>query len=179
MLTTSSCGAGDLSGAYQFDFASGSSVVVTVDTANGLNCISIEEMGGDHLVATGTPGNSGIHTGNWWHISGNITTGFVVTVTLPHANLLNPKVCKFSGTQGGYGWDCFRTNFNGSTVWLDNVTSFSDWAVGGDVGPTAVTLQSFSANSNLTGWQSPVALVVTSIIALIMAGWYLRRRRLD
>ena len=139
MLTSSSCGGADLAGSQNFAFGSGNTVNLNVAMANGLNCITVEEMGSNHLAATGSIGDSGIHTGNWWHISGNMDSGFEVTVTLPHGGLGDPQVCKYPGTQGGYGWDCDRTDSDGSTVWLNGVDSFSDWAVGDEVGPTAVS----------------------------------------
>jgi CSLREA domain-containing protein len=152
---------------------------LTFNVANlgTLTCIKVEDMGAvNHLLAT-----TGIQTGQWWHVFGEdglgnrVTSGFELTLTLPHANLGNPKVCKYPGTQGGYGWDCFRTDFNASTVWLAGVDSFSDWAVGNDVGPTAVSLQSFSANPNLSGLVNLTGLL--ALIVLAPAGWLLRRRR--
>jgi hypothetical protein len=163
-IPSSSCGGADLSGTQEFDFTSGNTVTVTITTANELNCITVEEMGSDHPAATGTMGDSGIYTGNWWHISGNIDSGFEVTVTLPHSGLGNPQVCKYPGTEGGYGWDCARTGADGSTVWLNGVDSFSDWAVGDNVGPTAVsTLHTQISTPNQT------TLVITTILATLLA----------
>jgi predicted outer membrane repeat protein len=163
-IPSSSCGGADLSGTQEFDFTSGNTVTVTITTANELNCITVEEMGSDHPAATGTMGDSGIYTGNWWHISGNIDSGFEVTVTLPHSGLGNPQVCKYPGTEGGYGWDCDRTHYDASTVWLNEVGSFSDWAVGDNVGPTAVsTLHTQISTPNQT------TLVITTILATLLA----------
>ena len=141
-----------------------------------LSCVTVEQMGANHLLATGLPGNAGIHTSNWWHVSGNVNSGFNARVTLPHAVTpdSNAKVCKFPGTQGGFGWDCFRTGSTGGTVWLDGVTSFSDWAVGNRVGPTAV--------SSLTQQTTPATThalptLLTTLLATLTSAWLWVRRR--
>ena len=124
---------------------------------------------------------------NWWHISGNVDSGFEVTVTLPHSGLGDPQVCKYRDTQGGYGWDCDRTNYDASTVWLDGVDSFSDWAVGDTVGPTAVTLQSLTAVSQQGGLAALIAalltaalvaatLVAATLVAALSGVWLWARR---
>lgn len=43
------------------------------------------------------------------------------------------------------------TTFTTSTVTRTGITELSDWAVGGEVGPTAVSLSNFSAGSQV-GW---------------------------
>jgi predicted outer membrane repeat protein len=115
IISVGICAGADLAGVQTFPFTSGT-VSLNVVTAAGLKCVTIEEMGSDHLAATGVVGDSGMYTGNWWHISGNVDSGFEVTVTLPHDGLTDPQVCKYPGTQGGYGWDCARTGADGSTV---------------------------------------------------------------
>lgn len=105
-----------------------------------LACIKVEDMGAvNHLLATPF-----IQTGRWWHVFGEdsdgnrVTNGFELTLTVPHANLSNPQVCKYPSAEGGANWDCMRTQFNANTVWLAGVDSFSDWAVG-DEGEAALT----------------------------------------
>jgi hypothetical protein len=154
-ILNGTCSGPELSGTQTFTFASGNTVTIIVSIPNGLNCITVEEMGpgADHLMATG-PGSGGetLHTNNWWHISGNATTGFTVSITLPYATPDGyTRVCKWPGNLGGAGWDCDPANTSsgpGTSVTRANITSFSDWAVGQGVGPTAVTLINFSAHSS-------------------------------
>ncbi|MDA0246264.1 MAG: hypothetical protein OT477_22875 [Chloroflexi bacterium] len=152
---------------------------LTFNVANlgTLACIKVEGMGAvNHLLAT-----TGIQTGQWWHIFGEnsggnrVTSGFELTLTLPHANLGNPKVCKYPDTQGGYGWDCFRTGYNSSIVWLSGVGGFSDWAVGNDVGPTAVALSTFSTNTNTP--TIPLLALTTLLLLLLSGSWLFISRK--
>jgi len=155
-ILVGNCGGPELSGAQAFAFSSGNTLTVTVGTANGLNCITVEEMGADHLLATGNP-NTHLHTGNWWYVFGNINSGFTVSITLPYASADDDsRVCKYPGGLGGFGWDCDPNNITyvaNTSVTRSGITSFSDWAAGQLVGPTAVTLTSVTAHPSqmLTG----------------------------
>ncbi|MCA9936583.1 MAG: hypothetical protein KC415_21760, partial [Anaerolineales bacterium] len=179
-VSVGDCGGADLSGVQTFSFnASGNDVAVDVTTANGLKCIAIEEMGPgvNHLMETGTGSGLGLQTNNWWHISGNIDTGFDVAVTLPYAGAdASSRVCRWPGNLGGYGWDCddgSHTAYAAGTVTRSGVTGFSDWAVGDNVGPTAVSLQSLATKEN------PITLPVllTLILLAVGTGMVIARRR--
>ena len=116
-----------------------------------LSCVTVDEMGADHIMATGQgPSGVTLHTGNWWYILGN-GTGFTVSITLPYATPDGyTRVCKWPGNLGGAGWDCDNGTYTtpGTTsVTRTNIQSFSDWAVGQGVGPTAITLYNFNARS--------------------------------
>ena len=147
--------------------------VQVVDDGDGcLTGISIQRVNSNHPQAL----NPNLQTGVYWDITGvGCDDGFTVTLTLPHSITpdSNAKVCKFPGTQGGYGWDCFRTGSDETTVWLHDVGSFSDWAVGAEVGPTAVSLQSLAITSQQGG---PAALAATLLTTL--SGIWLWARRL-
>jgi predicted outer membrane repeat protein len=166
-----------LDGPQTFNFiASGNTVTVTVDTGDGLTCITVEEMGpgASHPMATEPgPSDDALLTGNWWHIIGNITSGFSVDITLPYSSAdADSRVCRWPGDLGGYGWDCddgTNTSFGTGTVTRTAVDSFSDWAVGDRVGPTAVTLTTFAVDNAI--WL-PVGL-----LAIGAAGVMLVRRR--
>ena len=167
-----------LDGPQIFTFpTSGNTVTVDVDTGDGLTCITVEEMGpgASHPLATG-PGTSddALLTNNWWHITGNITSGFSVDITLPYSSAdADSRVCRWPGGLGGYGWDCddgTNTSFGAGTVTRTGVDSFSDWAVGDHVGPTAVTLTTFAVDD--APWL-PVGLLVISAAGLMLV----RKRR--
>ena len=151
-------------------------MTVTVATVGTLDCLTVDYFPVNHPNAT-----TGIQTGGYWKISGRAidnspATGFTVRVTLPHTvdPHANAKVCKFPGTQGGSGWDCFRTDSDGTTVWLDGVTSFSDWAVGNNVGPTAVILSSLAAAPAST---IPLIARATLFLLLWSGSWLVVGRR--
>ncbi len=168
-------------GAYIFTSQSG--VAINIDSLGSfpnLACLYVDEMALDHPNATGSPGNSGIATGKYWLIRGlqsdklTEASGFVVTLTLPHNSLPNPKVCKYPGGLGGAGWDCDAATATVTTVTRSGIGSFSDWAVGSNVKPTAVNLVSF------TGAQTtPLGNVLTGglfLAACLFIGFLLIQR---
>jgi len=179
IISVGGCEGLDLSGVQSFNFATSSNqVAIDLQTTSGLKCITVEEMGpgANHLLATGSAGNSGIYTDNWWHITGNINTGLDVDITLPYAGASgSSRVCKWPGGSGGYGWNCGddAENTEGvNTVTRTGLASFSDWAVGDSVGPTAVSIQSISLASNT----ALLPILVSTLLLALMGGVVLRRR---
>ncbi|MBE2198860.1 MAG: hypothetical protein IAE79_09635 [Anaerolinea sp.] len=137
-------------GPYTFNTQSNVEIIVD-NLGSNLACLYVDEMGINHPNATGSPGNNGTATGRYWLIRGlqsnkltDATSDFVVTLTLPHDYLPNPEVCKYPGGLGGAGWDCDATIPMATTVTRSGISSFSDWAVGSNVEPTAVNLVSFT-----------------------------------
>lgn len=154
-----------------YTFAAQSGVVITITTLGGeLDCLYVDEIGVDHPFATGESGSSGIKTGCYWLIHGlredKVTgaTGFAATLTLPHTGLSDPKVCRYTGG-AGYGWDCDVDGFGGSTVWRSGITSFSEWAVGEHVGPTAIALRQLTGRGGLQ-----VLGLLLALTALLILG---------
>lgn len=167
-ITNGTCGGAGLTGTQTFDFvASGNTVTIDINSGNGLTCITAQEMGAAHLLAPGPAFES-----NWWHITGDVSSGFNVDLTMPDSST-TPKVCKWPGGQGGYGWDCQGTHVdNGGSVTRQGVTSFSDWAVGDNVGPTSVTLHSVMAHKSA---KAPVALSL-GLLGIVVIGLALIRQ---
>jgi len=153
-------------------------------TGTNLDCLRVTDIPSNHPDATSGGSGQGIATGKYWTINGlqsdqstTASTGYALNLTLPHnlgALHANAKVCKYPGTQGGYGWDCFRTNSNISNVWLDGIQSLSDWAVGDQVGPTAVSLHSTTAVSE----NVPVLLLVLLGILLLVGTTAVLRQKI-
>lgn len=125
-----------------------------------INCLQVIPYARNHPDAT-----SGIQTGMYWTINalnngGSEASGYTIDLTLPYANAdENSRACRWlEGVGAGAGWDCTDTDgadtsfVANTSVTRLNVMNFSDWAVGDDVGPTAVSLQSFSADTNKGGW---------------------------
>jgi predicted outer membrane repeat protein len=134
------------------------------NTGGCLNGLEVQRVAGDHVNAT-TP----LQTGAYWIITpGGCTEGFDATLTLPFASANSTsRLCRWLGGTGpGYGWDCgdgSHTTFDDIDGWVtrSNVTGLSDWAVGNDVGPTAIAVQDFDAlGTDLS------ALVVIPLIVL-------------
>ena len=162
-----------------YSFFDNVSLNITDDGSN-LNCLRATDIPWDHPNATSGGSGAGIETGKYWIINGlqsdqstTAAADYTLDLTLPHTVTpdTDAKVCKYPGSQGGYGWDCFRTGSDSSTVWLNGITSLSDWAVGDQVGPTAVSLQSISATSQSSGW----VVALFSVLMLAMGGLWLRR----
>jgi predicted outer membrane repeat protein len=154
---------------------------IASDGIGDLACIKVEDMGAvNHPLAT-----SGIATGHWWHIYGEdsagrrVTSGFTLAVTLPFTGAdANSRVCKHPGNLGGAGWDCGDETDNmagTNAVTRAGITGFSAFAVGDNVGPTAVSLSSFSAKPNLQGLASLVGFVALILLGA-MTAVALRRR---
>ena len=175
--------AGDLLcgvGASTYNFSNQSAVSIQITTLGSeLACLYVDEMERSHPNATGTSGGSGLMTGRYWQIHAlrsdkfTVATGFTATLTLPHSNLTNPKACKYTGG-AGFGWDCAVSSSTAATVTRGGLTSFSDWAVGQQVGPTAVSLRSVSATTNHTPIE---ALGLVALLAILAIGgvWFKRR----
>ena len=150
-------------GNYTFDDQSG--VKIQVVTAGNLACLYVDEMELNHPNAT-----AGIQTGRYWLIRGlhlesdNQTdaTGFGVTLTLPTTFTpgANDKVCRYTGSV--QVWDCAADSHTDNSITRNGVTAFSDWAVGNNVGPTAIKLQDFQASSAPSpfAWLFPAALAI-------------------
>jgi hypothetical protein len=122
-----------------YTFADQSGVAVEVVTAGDLACLYVDEIETNHPNAT-----SGIQTGRYWLMRGlqndrkTDATGFTVNLTLPTTFTPDDKdkVCRYTAS----GWDCAASGFGANSVTRSGITAFSDWAVGNNVGPTAVKL---------------------------------------
>ena len=148
-------------------------VSVTLQTLGTIECLRVQRFDQNHDDRTGTSMLSGVGWGRYWTItatdsSGDPASGFSLTLTLPNEGFATPRSCRFPGEIGGSGWDCddgTRTTFTASTVTRSGITALSDWAVGNEVGPTAVRLQTFSvvsqSGSLWLAWLGGFSLMVT------------------
>jgi hypothetical protein len=155
---------------YYFGLASQDELLIDVTTDN-FTSITVERRDQNHPGRTGTgaPPASGVGWGIYWTITPDGSG--TVDLTLPHALADNTlaQACRFiSGTT----WDCARNNSDEWTVTREGVTEFSDWAVGNNVTPTAVSLSSFSATNQSTG----IVALIIGILMLVLGSLWLRRR---
>jgi CSLREA domain-containing protein len=157
-----------------------SSLSLTVTTlGTDLSCVQVTRLPFNHPLAT-----TAIPDLQYWIIDGlqsdratAATPDYIFNLTLPHgiSPQENAKVCKSPGGIGGAGWDCDRTDSLGGLVWRDGITvGFSDWAVG-EGGPTALTLNIFSASS-APGQTGSVIILFGTFFALLFT-WKLWRYR--
>ena len=161
-------------------YADASGVLVNVvDEGTDLDCVRVTEIGHSHPHATSSVSNMALETGRYWQILGlqNNTSpalaadDFDVDLTLPFASAdANSRVCKWlEGAGPGFGWACGPSDGTGTSYIADTsvtrtgLSSFSDWAVGDEVGPTAVTLVAIS----IISYQS---LLVAALLLLLLAG---------
>ncbi|OQY80120.1 MAG: hypothetical protein B6D41_21595 [Chloroflexi bacterium UTCFX4] len=82
----------------------------------------------------------GFSSDKYWNITPT-GSGYTVNLTLPHNNLSDPKVCRYTS---GTNWACARTSFTSSAVTRNGVNNFSTWQVLNQA-PTSATLTQFQA----------------------------------
>jgi hypothetical protein len=119
-------------------------------TTDNFTSLTIERRDQNHAGRTGAaPPANGVGWGIYWTIT-PVGSG-TANLTLPHNLAGTTQACRFvSGTT----WDCARDSSTANTVTRDGVSAFSDWAVGNNVGPNAVTLTEFRAapQFDLAAW---------------------------
>ncbi len=176
---------------FPLTFAQASNVLVNVTNDGAdLDCVRVTEIGHDHPNATSSVSNMALETGRYWQIAGYQnsisatppTTDFTVDLTLPFAGADvngDNRACKWlDGGGPGFGWDCGDDADNeevmGVSVTRLNYTGgFSDWAVGDEVGPTAVSNLSTQTN---TPNQNAYIPLLASLLTLLSGAWLWLRR---
>jgi hypothetical protein len=131
--------------------------VEVVDDGSCLTDLSIQRVEAHHPSAT-----TGLQTGRYWVISPvGCVSGFDLSLTLPYSNTItsDDKLCRYDTSIPA--WDCGAagehfTGTDGPATMPDiltrqNVAALSAWAVGRDVGPTAVTLVAFRGGTPSLG----------------------------
>ena len=151
---------------------------VSFSNLGDINCLAGVYMPRVHLNHTATVGQD-----HFWQIAartntGAAATGFTAAITLPHSGLANPIICFYPGLLGGAGWDCTGTQtYDGSTITRQGVTHFSEWAVGDNTDPTAITLNTLQATpaDRSSAAYGPIGLAV--IAAFSGAAILIKRKR--
>jgi hypothetical protein len=158
-----------------YTFLGNVSLTVTADGAN-LDCLRVTDIPWHHAQATSGGSGLGIQTGKYWIIDGlqsdkgtEAASDFTLNLTLPHSlgdSHANAKVCKYNS-----GWACDRSGSDTASVWLDGISSLSEWAVGDQVGPTTIHLsrfeaQTFPVSENLAGLMLATVLVLGAAFIL-------------
>ncbi len=142
-------------------------VQMNVQTPASLSSLTVDRIDQNHPAAA----TANMRTGRYWSIT---PTGsdYAVDLTLPHNNLSNPRACKYLGVGApGAGYDCAYSGNTTTTVVRLGVTSFSEWTVGSEVGPTAIQLTSLTART-----ETPSGILLALAATLLASGWLLFRR---
>ena len=154
-------------------------VTITIDTLGDIDCIRVLRKDGNHPQAT-----ANLQTGRSWTITatdndGSPATGFELTLTLlapftPDGT--GDKLCRYTGD--GIIWDCAATGYNATnnTITRSGITELSDWAVGDQVGPTAIRLITLQAHNVNSVWWMGFILGVVMLLA-IRAGFFRPSKR--
>ncbi|RCK73402.1 MAG: Fibronectin type III domain protein [Anaerolineae bacterium] len=156
----------DLSPSTGYIFNLNSNVMInTTVTLGNLACLYVDEMETNHPNAT-----PNLQTGRYWLIHGLQTdkqtaaTGFTLNLTLPTNFTPDGKdnVCRYSAS----GWDCDMDSFTSNSITRNGITALSDWAVGNNVGPTAVKL------SDMRARLAPSPIVWLFAVTLAIGLWF-------
>jgi hypothetical protein len=150
-----------VSGTPTLNFGLGG-ITVAVTSGGSLSSLQVVRRDQDAPDASSVA----LQTGKYWVITPTGAVGSF-SLTLPHNNLLSPRVCEFPGGSGGYGWDCddgSHTSSTSSTVTRTGLTSFSEWTVGTSAGPTAVTLSKLAGSSDPDPWPLMGLLAILGLV---------------
>ncbi len=168
-------------GDYTFGLAglvNGVDLAVYVNGTGGcLSYLTVDRVDSHHPHTT-----SGIRTHYYWTITpaGCPTGGYNVNLTLPadFTPDANDKVCRYDGPAApGSHWSCVQDARTASSITRNNVTELSDWAIGNNVGPTAVVLNGLKARSPLARLDIVVVLAGLVLSFALIEGCRLRSRR--
>lgn len=163
-------------GALTFGLAEVTINVTFLPAGDPLTSLMVDRIDQSHPDASGDPG-AGTNTGRYWLITPT-GSGYTVNLTLPHslADQTKVSVCRYDGpTAPGYHWNCSRTSSTATTVTRNGITQLSPWAVGNDVGPTAVQIVDLAAKPAQGILLQTV--FITGLLAVLVIGILILRRR--
>ncbi len=116
----------------------GANLAINVTTQGTLSNLQVDRIDSNHPNSNG----ANQQTGRYWSITAT-GSGFTANLTLPRNNAGAPSVCRY---YSGTSWWCAIDGSASNSVTRNNISEFSDWAVGNDA-PTSATLTSFSAKA--------------------------------
>ena len=151
----------------------GSMEIEVTNDGSDLDCIRSTYIPSNH-----PNGTSAIQSGEYWDLEGlrsdqstPATVDFTFDILLPHTVSpdTNTSVCRYTG---GLGWNCARTGSNATQVWRDGFTGgFSDWAVGNQAGPTAITTQNVASQTSQPTYLALILLLLVLLAITIKIVW--------
>jgi hypothetical protein len=174
-----------ITASHQYSFPTQGGLAVEVIDATDLGCLYVDARPVNHPQATGTADGAHLRTGQYWQIAGLQGDGvtpaatYLLDLTFPYPASSATRACKWVAGVG-FGWDCASDEMPtsyvpGVSVTRHMVSALSEWAVGESVGPTAVSLSTFSTNNTPA---LPIATVALLLLLLSMAvGWQVVKQR--
>jgi len=127
----------------------GKDVTIGINNIGDIDCVQVVLTNSAHPNATSAMTDNYYWTLGATNASSNPASGYNVDLTFPHISINTlthpPLACRFTP---GVGWDCTGTqSYNATVVLRQGVTAFSDWAIGYNVGPTAIHLERVAVSS--------------------------------
>ena len=116
----------------------GANLSIDVTTQGTLSNLQVDRIDSNHPNSNG----ANQQTGRYWTITPT-NSGYTADLTLPRSNAGAPSVCRY---YSGTSWWCAIDSSDSNSVTRNNISEFSDWAVGNNA-PTAATLTNFSAKA--------------------------------
>ncbi|MCS6908742.1 MAG: hypothetical protein RML93_12795 [Anaerolineales bacterium] len=115
-----------------------------------------------------------LDNGVYWQIEGTTTDGqpirdLAYTLTLPSVGFIPDEKDKICHYLGNSNWDCAASGFDAAkkTITRSGLTSFSDFTVGNDVGPTSVSIKSIRAESRETSFSIVLLSIILAAISIV------------
>ncbi|MCB8945133.1 MAG: hypothetical protein H6658_15410 [Ardenticatenaceae bacterium] len=136
-----------------------------------IECFEATQFPTDHPNAT-----TNLETGEYWVLNalnsgGTAASGYSLNLTIDGLTFtpdINDKLCRYTGS----GWDCGYSSHTATSITRNSVTALSPWTAGNDAGPTALTLESFTASQTAL----PLTLVALLILSLSLFFFISRQR---
>ncbi len=114
----------------------GANLAINVTTQGALSNLQVDRIDSNHPNSNG----ANQQTGRYWNITPT-GSGYTANLTLPRSNAGAPSVCRY---YSGTSWWCAIDGSDSNSVTRNNISEFSDWAVGNDA-PTSIILAAFKA----------------------------------
>jgi len=136
-------------------------VVIEIKNPGNLAEIKVQRFNKNHPAAGDTTPN--LKNGVYWKIeglsaNGQPVDGLVYSLTLPTIGFTpdeKDKICHYNPSEEK--WDCAASSYNAGkkTITRSGLTTFSDFTVGDNVGPTVADMRTIRAKA----YQSPYSIM--------------------
>jgi hypothetical protein len=136
-----------------------------------IDCFRVLEFDQNHPNAT-----PNLETGKYWQLEatqsdGSPASGYSINLTIAGLTFTadaDDKLCRWDVSL----WDCAASSFSGTSITRNAVTQLSPWTAGNNVGPTDITLTSFTARStDIPLILTAFALLGSALLLFIRKRW--------
>jgi hypothetical protein len=138
-------------------------------TSDSFTSITVDRVDSNHPSASNP-----IKTGMYWTITpfGTGTVNLTLPVNFVVSDTPPDLVCRYTGS--GVVWDCAADAHTTDTITRNGISSFSDWAAGNNVGPTAIRQGQLNVSS--TAGEQTLPAMLTALGLLVVAGLFFQRK---